>query len=91
MSNKHKHNSQIKQCQKDMRKIKRSNNQPLLIVVLTSLDGGEGGGGMILTGLGPPPRIFLFLEVPEGFFFETARDLLFVVSIKAWSKFCNTQ
>ena len=36
--------------------MKRSNKQPLLIVVSTSLDGGEGGGGMIPTGdLGPPP------------------------------------
>ena len=71
-----------------MRKIKRSNNQPLLIVVLTSLDGGEGGGGTMPTGgLGPPPPFPLFLEVPEHFFFETAGDLLFVVSIKAWHHF----
>ena len=70
MSNKHKHNNQIKQCQKEMRKIKRSNNQPLLIVVLTSLDGGEGGGGTIPTGgLGPPP--------PFSLFFGSARALLF--------------
>ena len=52
----------------------------------TSLDGGEGGGGMTPTGgLGPPPPFFLLLEVPEHFFSETAGDLLFVVSIKAWS------
>ena len=69
MSNKHKHNNQIKQSQKEMR-IKRSNNQPIFIVVSTSLDGGEGGGGMIPTGsLGPPPPIFLFLEAPERLFF----------------------
>ena len=53
--------------------------------MLTSLDGGEGGGGMIPTGgLGPPPPVFLFLDAPECFFFKTAGDLLFVVSIKAW-------
>ena len=52
MSNKHNHNNQIKQSKnKEMRNIK-----PLLIVVSTSLDGGEGGGGMTPTGgLGPPP------------------------------------
>ena len=59
-----------------------------MIVMSTYLDGGEGGGGMTPTGgLGPPPSFFLFLEVPEHFFFETAGDLLFVVSIKAWSHF----
>ena len=55
----------------------------------TSLDGGKGGGGMTPTtgGFGPPPPFFLLLEAPEHFFFETAGDLLFVVSIKAWSHF----
>ena len=60
--------------------------------MLTSLDGGEGGGGTIPTGgLGPPPPFFLFLEAPEHFFFETVGDLLFVVSIKSWCYFeiCN--
>ena len=53
--------------------------------MLTSLDGGEGGGGMIPTGgLSPSPPVFLFLDAPECFFFKTAGDLLFVVSIKAW-------
>ena len=59
--------------------------------MLTSLDGrhgGEGDGGMIPTGgLGPPPPFFLFLETPEHFFFKTAGDFLFVVSIKAWCHF----
>ena len=50
----------------------------------TSLDGGERGGEMTPTGgLGLPPPFFLFLEAPEPFFFKTAADLLFVVSIKA--------
>ena len=38
-------------------------------------------------GLGPPRPFFLFLEVPECFFFKTAGDLLFVVPIKAWHHF----
>ena len=54
----------------------------------TSLDGGKGGGGMTPTGgLGPSPPFFLFFEAPEYFFFESAGDLLFVVSIKVWLSF----
>ena len=72
-----------------MRNIKEATtNQPLLIVVSTSLYGGERGSGMTPTGgLGPPPPFLLFLEAPEHFFFKTAGDLLFVVSIKAWHHF----
>ena len=56
--------------------------------MLTSLDGGEGGGGTTPTGgLGPPPPFLLCLEAPEHFFFETAGDLLFAVSIKVWRHF----
>ena len=52
----------MKQKHKD-KKHKRSNKQPLLIVGSTSLDGGEGGGVMTLSGgLGPAPPFFLFLE-----------------------------
>ena len=59
--------------------------------MLTSLDGGEGGGGMTPThGLGPASP-FLMFGAPEHFFFETAGDILFVVSIRAWRCFsmCN--
>ena len=62
----------------------------------TSVDGGHGGdgggGGMTPPGgLGPPPPFFLFLEVPECFFFKTAGDIWFVVSLKVWHHFaiCN--
>ena len=58
----------------------------------TALDGGEGGGGTTPPGgLDTPPPFLLLLEGPECFFFETAGDLLFVVSIKAWHHFtiCN--
>ena len=83
--------NKMKQKHKD-KKHKRSNKQPLLIVGSTSLDGGEGGGVMTLSGgLGPAPPFFLFLEAPECFFFKTAGDFLFVVSLKAWCHFaiCN--
>ena len=60
--------------------------------MLTSVDGGHGGhgGGGRMTptgGLGPPPPFILFWEVPEHFFFKTAGDFWFVVSLKAWCHF----
>ena len=61
-------------------------------MISSSVDGGHGGegggGGMTPTGgLGPPPPFFFFSEVPEHFFFATARDFWFVVSLKVCHHF----
>ena len=60
--------------------------QPTLIdACVNSLDGGEGGGGITTTGgLGPRPPFSYFWKCQNT---SLAGDLLFVVSINAWSHF----
>ena len=85
MSNKHKCNNQIKQSKnKEIRNIKEATTN--LYCVSTSLDGGEGGGGMTPTGgLGPPPLFSYFWQCQSTSFLRQGETycLLYQLSLGA--------